>query len=95
MIHCAGLFKVIQLLQGGEMDRESLNHRTSVKAMAERGMSQRDIAAALGISQPSVSRLIKMTEVEAGNPIAVLNARLRAKDAQIEQPNAADATFEW
>lgn len=69
------------------MDMESLNHRVSVKAMAKNGMSQREIAAALGISQPSVSRLLAMTDLDAGDPIAQLRAKMRAVDARIVPPS--------
>ena len=70
------------------MDRKTLNQVDSVKRMSESGMSQRAIAKALQISQPTVSRLLNYEPASEAGSLAEMiaqNARRRALMDQIYQ----------
>ena len=68
------------------MDSDSLQYREAVKAMAANGMSQREIAASLSISQPTVSRLLKSIdepEPQDENALQFLERLMREKDERL------------
>ena len=54
------------------MNKASLNLADSVKRMTDNGMSQRQIAAALGISQSSVSRLAKYDPAQEATSLTAM-----------------------
>ena len=78
---------------------ELIQYRESVIRMSGTGMSQRAIATALGISQASVNRLLRMTQEEAGDIVAVLQRRIQEHDERIAHtelpPQSVGARFQW
>lgn len=86
------------------MDAETLKHRNTVKAMKRRGMSQRDIAASIGISLATVNRLLKLDDEQEGeSAVQQLQRRMHEHDAEFEArrkrgeipPPDVIATLEW
>jgi transcriptional regulator with XRE-family HTH domain len=67
------------------MDKSTLVHLDSVRIMNARGMSQRAIAEALGISKGSVSRLLKYKPETRGGKLAELQAKMDAREAGLTQ----------
>jgi predicted transcriptional regulator len=57
------------------MDKSSVNLAESARRMRESGMSQRDIAKALQISQPTVSRLLAYDPASEAGSLAAMIAR--------------------
>ena len=61
----------------GDQEVARLRRVLAVRAMAAAGMSQRDIAEALGISQPTVSQQLKLAaRLEVVHPPGAARSRL-------------------
>jgi predicted transcriptional regulator len=67
------------------MEKSSLALADSVQRMAGNGMSQREIAKALGISQATVSRLAKYQPSEQKGSLAHMIAQNAERRAILEQ----------
>ena len=57
------------------MDRETLKHAATVRQMSANGLSQREIAKAVGISTSTVNRLLNSTDTIEGNALTEMIKR--------------------
>jgi predicted transcriptional regulator len=58
-------------------------HRESARRMANNGLSQREIAAALDLSQSSVNRLLNATPEESGDVMTILQRRMHDHNVKV------------
>lgn len=82
------------------MDKSSVNLAESARRMHESGMSQRAIASALQISQPTVSRLLAYDPASETGSLAHMIMRERERRAILDQTyeayhNGEDVSELW
>jgi transposase len=71
------------------VEKETLKHAETVRQMYRNGLSQRQIATAIGISVSTVNRLINSTETLEGNALDAMIAQEDVRRAKRSEIHAA------